>query len=45
MNQILRQDLSVCDPFSSANPKNHRGGRWNRLHLLDPTDPDYATGE
>ncbi|KAF9440535.1 ADP-ribosylation [Macrolepiota fuliginosa MF-IS2] len=45
MNHTLRQELILCDPFSSANPKNERGGRWNRLHKLDTTDPDYGNVE
>lgn len=42
-----RQDLIVCDPFCSANPKNKRGGRWttSRLHVLGSTEADYSTVE
>lgn len=40
-----RQELIICDPFCSANPKNQRGGRWSRLHAVDPTEQDHSTVE
>ncbi|XP_006459621.1 hypothetical protein AGABI2DRAFT_177495, partial [Agaricus bisporus var. bisporus H97] len=38
-----REEQLTNDPFCSANPINHRGGRWKKLHVLEPTDMEYIT--